>query len=185
MDTEVFWGVLDTARGGEEPFEVAVAAHLAGCGVEEILAFEYCFAQLRHAVHRWDVWAAAYLIGGGCSDDRFSDFTAGLVALGSHWYERVAASPDVLAEHPAVRAAAASCDQDVVFAEEFNFVSCHAYAQLTGDEDSFWQAWEAYSKKRAMGGADRDQGMGEPFDFDSAEEMHRRLPQLAALYNPS
>ncbi|MEU9193200.1 DUF4240 domain-containing protein [Streptomyces hundungensis] len=35
------------------------------------------------AVYRWDVWVAAYFIGGGGSDDRFTDFTAGLgVALG-------------------------------------------------------------------------------------------------------
>ncbi|MFE0515002.1 DUF4240 domain-containing protein [Streptomyces sp. NPDC058964] len=185
MDTEAFWRVLDTAKDSDEPLEAAVAAHLAARTAEEILAFEYRFAQLRHAVHRWDVWAAAYLIGGGCSDDRFSDFTAGLVTLGPHWYERVAASPDVLAEHPAVRAAAAAHDQDVVFTEDFNFVSCHAYAQLTGDEDSFWEAWEAYREEHATGGADRDQGMGEPFDFDDAEEMRRRLPRLAALYDPS
>lgn len=50
----------------------------------------------------------AYLIGGGCSDDRFSDFTAGLVALGREWYERASACPDSLAGHPAVRTAAAS-----------------------------------------------------------------------------
>lgn len=51
-------------------------------------------------VHRWDEWAAAYQIGGGCSDDVFSDFKAGLVALGSDWFERVAADPDELASHP-------------------------------------------------------------------------------------
>ncbi|MEU1251459.1 DUF4240 domain-containing protein [Micromonospora arida] len=41
----------------------------------------------------WDVWAAAYLIGGGCSDDSFIDFRAGVIALGREWYERVLASP--------------------------------------------------------------------------------------------
>ncbi|MFH8443276.1 DUF4240 domain-containing protein [Streptomyces sp. NPDC018026] len=53
---------------------------------------------MRDGVYRWDVWAAAYLIGGGCPDDRFSDFTAGLVALGRDWYEQTATCPDALAE---------------------------------------------------------------------------------------
>ncbi|MGW3738956.1 DUF4240 domain-containing protein [Streptomyces sp. NPDC005148] len=35
-------------------------------------------------------------MGGGCSDDRFSDFTAGLVALGREWHERATVCPDAL-----------------------------------------------------------------------------------------
>ncbi|WP_371549225.1 DUF4240 domain-containing protein [Streptomyces sp. NBC_00554] len=110
MDTEAFWYVLDAAKEGDEPLGVAVSDHLSTLPAEEILAFERRFSRLRDAVFRWDVWAAAYLIGGGCSDDRFSDFTAGLVALGREWYERAAACPDSLAEHPAVRTAAAAGD---------------------------------------------------------------------------
>ena len=34
-----------------------------------------------------------YLIGGGCSDDAFTDFRAGIIAQGRDWYEKVAASP--------------------------------------------------------------------------------------------
>ncbi|MDN3258192.1 DUF4240 domain-containing protein, partial [Streptomyces sp. MA25(2023)] len=107
MDIEAFWRMLDGARDNDKPLANAVADHLAAMSAEEILAFEHCFSRLRDAVHRWDVWAAAYLIGGGCSDDRFSDFTAGLVALGREWYERAATCPDSLADHPAVREAAA------------------------------------------------------------------------------
>lgn len=34
------------------------------------------------ALYRRDLWAAAYIIGGGCSDDSFIDFRAGLIAQG-------------------------------------------------------------------------------------------------------
>ncbi|WP_225840573.1 DUF4240 domain-containing protein [Streptomyces sp. NK08204] len=182
MDNEAFWHLLGTAKGSAESLDDAVAAQLAAMPKEEILAFEHHFTQLRHAVHRWDIWAAAYLIGGGCSDDRFSDFTAGLVALGPHWYERVNTCPDELAEHPAIQAAAASGDQDVVSAEDFSFVSCRAYTQLTGDEDDFWEDWESYSRAHAAAEPGGGEGMGEPFDFDDSREMRRRLPRLAALY---
>ncbi|MEU9475471.1 DUF4240 domain-containing protein [Streptomyces sp. NPDC048191] len=181
MDTEAFWRVLDAAKDGDRPPSIAIANHLSALPAGEILAFEYHFSRLRDAVYRWDVWAAAYLIGGGCSDDRFSDFTAGLVALGREWYEQIAALPDALAGHPAVRAAAAIGDQDVIFDEDFNFVSSKAYERLTGDTDAFWEAWETYTAAHTTS-ADGSGDMGESFDFDDAQQMRRRLPRLAALY---
>ncbi|MFH8663176.1 DUF4240 domain-containing protein [Streptomyces afghaniensis] len=182
MDTEAFWRALDAAKDSDKPLDVAVVDHLSALPAEEILAFEHRFSRLRDAVYRWDVWAAAYLIGGGCSDDRFSDFTAGLVALGREWYARAAACPDALAEHPAVRIAAAAGDQDVIFDEDFNFVASRAYKRLTGDSDAFWEDWEAYTDALATTEEEDGEGMGESFDFGDAQQMRRRLPRLAALF---
>lgn len=184
MNTDEFWHTLTLAAYSSEPLADSVATVLSTRPPEEILAFEYCFEELRNAVHRWDVWAAAYLIGGGCSDDRFSDFTAGLVALGRDWYQRAAACPDTLAEHPAVQAAAAADDQDVVFAEDFNFVAATAYRQRgDGDEDDFWQAWDTYRKTRtAAQTTTAGDAMGAPFDFDDVQQMRQHLPRLTALY---
>ncbi|MFG3013630.1 DUF4240 domain-containing protein [Streptomyces cinerochromogenes] len=185
METEAFWRVVDAAKDSDKPLDVAVADRLSALPAEEILAFEHCFSRLRDAVYRWDVWAAAFLIGGGCSDDRFSDFTAGLVALGHEWYERVAACPDALAEHPDVRTAATAGDQNVIFDEDFNFVASRTYERLTGDSDAFWEAgeaWEAYADARASAEEEDSEDMGEPFDFGDAQQMRRHLPRLAALY---
>ncbi|MFC9094217.1 DUF4240 domain-containing protein [Streptomyces sp. NPDC057072] len=181
MDTEAFWRVLDVAKAGDKPLADAVADHLSTISPKEILAFEYQFSRLRDAVYRWDVWAAAYLIASGCSDDRFSDFTAGVVALGREWYEQVASHPDMLAEHPAVRTAAADDDQDAIFDEAFNFVSSTAYERLTGDRDHFWEAWDTYIADRSSS-TDDASDMGESFDFDDAQQMRQRLPRLTALY---
>src|SRR5215831_12695090 len=60
------------------------------------------FDRLHASLYRCVVWAAAYLIGGAWSDDAFIDFRAGIIAQGHGWYEKVAASPDNLADHPAV-----------------------------------------------------------------------------------
>ncbi|WP_318218841.1 DUF4240 domain-containing protein [Streptomyces sp. SCL15-6] len=181
MDTEGFWRLLDAAKDSDKPLDVAIVEHLAALPADGILAFEEHFSRLRHAVYRWDVWAAAYLIGGGCSDDRFDDFTAGLVALGRDWYERAAACPDALAEHPAVRAAAATDDQSIIFDENFNFVSSRAFEQLTGDADAFWEAWEAHTDARTPT-EEAGHEMGEPFDFSDAQQMRLHLPRLAALH---
>jgi hypothetical protein len=104
------------------------------------------------------------------------------VALGREWYERAAACPDALAEHPAVRTAATAGDQDVIFYEDFNFVSSRAYERLTGDSDAFWEAWEADTDARTTTEEEDNEGMGESFDFEDSQQMRRRLPRLAALH---
>ncbi|WP_436776851.1 DUF4240 domain-containing protein [Yinghuangia sp. YIM S09857] len=183
MDIGVFWAVLDAARDSDQPLDVVVAEHLSALPAEEILAFEYRFGCLRGAVHRWDVWAAAHLIGGGwCGDDRFSDFTAGLVALGREWFERAAACPDALADHPVVRAAAVDGDQGVIFDESFNFVASTAYERLTGDAEAFWEDWDVYTDIRTATELPDSADMGEAFDFRDDQQMRRRLPRLAALH---
>ncbi|CAG6398662.1 DUF4240 domain-containing protein [Actinacidiphila cocklensis] len=183
MDIDGFWNVVGVARAESssphgKAFAEALVDQLAGLSQEEILGYQERFDEVHGAVYRWDVWAAAYLIGGGCSDDSFMDFRAGLVALGRDWYELVAARPDDLADHPAVIEAAARGDDYVIFAEDVNYAANYAFERLTGDADAFHAAW-----KRHRAGQDLDAAlesdMGEDFDFDDADEMHRRLPHLA------
>lgn len=60
------------------------------------------FAGLMRRAFRWDLWDAATIIHGGCSDDGFWDFRAGLIALGRKRYEAALADPDSLAAIPDV-----------------------------------------------------------------------------------
>ncbi|CCK24790.1 hypothetical protein BN159_0411 [Streptomyces davaonensis JCM 4913] len=144
-------------------------------------AFEIRRPALDTAIDRWDIWAAAYLICGGCSDDHFMDFKAGLIALGRAWYERAARCPDDLAEHLHVQHALTAGVGEAVFYEEMGYVSVAAWGRITGDEDSFYSALDDY---RATIGEDDSQGhdMSEHFKFDDAQAMRRRLPRLAALH---
>ncbi|MFE9914801.1 DUF4240 domain-containing protein [Micromonospora sp. NPDC005553] len=191
MDVDEFWAVVKSAgtgldgRTGDDGEAVAAALvrRLAATSSEGILEFQELFDELHDALHRWDVWAAAYLIGGGCSDDSFIDFRAGVIALGREWYERVLASPDGLADHPAVRQAAAEDDDGALFAESVNYVASEAYEQITGgDDDAFYEAMKA--RQHTANGIDeaREPDMGEDFDFDNDDEMRRRLPRLAELF---
>ncbi|MEU4091156.1 DUF4240 domain-containing protein [Streptomyces sp. NPDC026673] len=184
MDTDRFWQLIESARStaaaGGEPFDVVLAKALTQRPAQEILEYAERFDELHDALYRWDVWAAAYLIGGGCSDDGFMDFRAGMIALGRAWYERVAAEPDSLAGHPAVVEAARAHRDDALFYEEVNYAAADAFERLTGDQDAFYTAWAAYRPAGAEAEAEPD--MGEDFDFDDDAEMHRRLPRLARLY---
>ncbi|MQY15148.1 hypothetical protein SRB5_53260 [Streptomyces sp. RB5] len=188
MDTNEFWQLIDTARANATTGKTvgeALVDLLADRSKEDILGYQERFDEVYGALCRWDTWAAAYLIGGGCSDDSFSDFCAGLVAQGRDWYVKVLANPDSLAEHPVVTAAAAAGEDMPVefFAEDANFAAVAAYERLTGDEESFWEDWDTY--RAGQSPAEDDPGsMGEDFDFDDPNEMHRRLPRLAALCLP-
>ncbi|MER7770976.1 DUF4240 domain-containing protein [Kitasatospora sp. NPDC096140] len=189
MNLDEFWAVIEGARTDAAPapgdpgqaFTSALVERLAAMSKQTILEYQQCFDQLHGAIHRWDLWAAGYLIGGGCSDDAFMDFRAGLIAQGRDWYERAATTPDVLAENPDVIAAAAEGDDEALFNETVNYAASYAYERINGEEPdaSFYDDYARFCGPRT----DREPAdMGEDFDFDDASEMHARLPRLARLF---
>ncbi|WP_030595559.1 DUF4240 domain-containing protein [Streptomyces fulvoviolaceus] len=183
MDTDEFWNLIETARSNttaDHRFHQAMVALLVYRSPPDILEYEARFDALHDALYRWDVWAAAYLIGGGCSDDSFMDFRAGLITQGRTWYERAAAAPDRLGDHPEVIAAASAFEDRALFYEEVNYCAAEAYEHHTGDPDAFYEAWKQYEADHPDPGPETD--MGEDFDFDDAGEMQGRLPRLAALF---
>ncbi|MFI1290726.1 DUF4240 domain-containing protein [Streptomyces sp. NPDC020792] len=184
MNIDRFWNIIESARSSAAVsgmlFDEALVDLLAGRPPQEILEYAERFDEVHDALYRWDVWAAAYLIGGGCSDDSFMDFRAGVIALGRDWYECTALDPDSLAEHPAVIEAADAHGDEALFYEDVNYAASGAFERLTGNPNAFHEAWAEY---RSADEQDSDAvDMGEDFDFDDADEMHRRLPGLARLY---
>ncbi|MFE1381921.1 DUF4240 domain-containing protein [Streptomyces sp. NPDC058740] len=184
MDMHEFWGVIEAARlaaTADKPFAQALTDELATRTQSGILGYQERFDEVHGAVCRWDMWAAAYLIGGGCSDDSFMDFRAGLIALGRDWYGKAATCPDSLAEHPSVINAAHAQSGQAIFDEDANYAASYAFERLTGDDHAFYQAWDTYTAPREECGQG-DDAMGEDFDFKDPAEMQRRLPRLSALY---
>lgn len=191
MNTTDFWNLVNVARADAgkansdryDAFASALVDRLAATSKETIFEFRQVFEQFHSAIYHWDMWAAAYLIGGGCSDDAFMDFRAGLIAQGQDWYERAASSPDTLADHPDVIAAAAEGRDEALFNEPVNYAASYAYERINGDEDncSFYDDYEQFLGPQPERGLS---DMGEAFDFDDNAEMHARLPKLAALFKP-
>ncbi|MFJ3671109.1 DUF4240 domain-containing protein [Streptomyces sp. NPDC090106] len=183
MNSDTFWNVIEAARAGAaeagESFDEVLVRHLADKQRQEILEYAERFDELHDALYRWDVWAAACLIGGGCSDDSFIDFRAGVIALGREWYQRVLADPDCLATHSDVIQSVDDRDRSaVLFYEDVNYAASGAFKRITGEADAFYEARDGFR------GADENDDvvdMGEDFDFDDDSEMRRRLPRLATL----
>jgi hypothetical protein len=179
VDIGTFWDIIETARasaGRDRPCHESLTDHLAALTEDDILEYRERFEKMHDALYRYDLWAAAYLIRGGCSDDSFIDFRAGLIAQGRDWYELAMTSPDSLADHPAVAGAGHPLADNPLFYEEVNYAASCAFERVSGDEDAFWDALKERGPRVSV------ELMGEDFDFDDDQEMRRRLPRLSARY---
>ncbi|MBA4369242.1 MAG: hypothetical protein C0403_16570, partial [Desulfobacterium sp.] len=97
MDTQKFWKIIEKIKDSEEP-EEAIKNQLNGLTPEEIVSYQEHFDAFFEKAYRWDLWGAAYIIEGGCSDDGFMDFRYGLISKGKEVYETSLKNPDNLAD---------------------------------------------------------------------------------------
>jgi len=179
VDIGTFWDIIETARasaGPDRPFHESLTDHLATLSEDDILEYHERFEKMHDALYRYDLWAAAYLIRGGCSDDSFIDFRAGLIAQGRDWYEQAMTSPDSLAGHPAVAGAGHPLADNPLFYEEVNYA---AVLCIRSGQRRRGRVWDALKERGPRVSVER---MGEDFDFDDDQEMRRRCPGLSARY---
>ena len=170
------WELTEAARGQvRDPADAeAVAARaaivLSARPLGEIVSADEVLWGLLADSYRHPLWAAAYLVNGGCSDDGFEYFRGWLIMQGREVYERVVADPDALAGLAAIRAKAPSARP--VECEDTLYIASRAYRAATGGE--------LPGRAFRIEYPELDPEWG--FDFDDRAEMARRLPRLAALY---
>ena len=95
---------------------------------EELLEFDRHFTGRMNAAYHWDLWGAAHLIAGACSEDGFVDFQGWLISMGRQVFEEALANAESLldvADAPGVEA---------IFFEEFPQVAAQVHEALTGRE---------------------------------------------------
>lgn len=91
MDENTFWQIIEKSRIGCDRFaEEQLCANLTKCleelTPEQISCFEYIFELKMLQSYNWDLWAVAYIIGQGCSDDGFDYFRYWLIAQGKDYF---------------------------------------------------------------------------------------------------
>lgn len=134
MNHTDFWNLVDKSRdaaGGDADAQIEeLHSLLSKLEPEEIVAFDRLFSELHLHAYDWSLWGAAYVIGGGCSDDGFSDFRGWLISRGQKVYEQAMASPDSLAD--------AVAEDEETQVEGFEYAPRQAWSEVTGqDEDAF------------------------------------------------
>jgi Protein of unknown function (DUF4240) len=83
VDTQRFWNLIEDARtqvadpADSEAVAAQAATLLAAFPREQIVAAQRALSSLMAASYRNSLWAAAYVINGGCSDDGLTTSVAG------------------------------------------------------------------------------------------------------------
>src|SRR5262245_20131129 len=158
-----FWQVIETACRSDpssaEEWDERLTEALIQLPAEEIIEWNHIFDRLAKSAYRTDLWAAAYLINGGASDDGFYYFRCWLIGMGKQIYDDAIANPDSLASVASPKWFAAEA--------EIYAAAHHAWMRVTGQPDM-----ANYPARN-----ETVQLIGEDWDFDDTEAMREHLPR--------
>lgn len=135
MNEQIFWELIDQskseANGDPEVLRERLVSKLSKYSTEEILEFDRILDKYSAEAHTSELWAAAYIINGGCSDDGFDYFIGWLISQGREVYETALKNPESLAD--------IISDEEAGEAdfEDFLYIAYDAYTAHTGKEDFF------------------------------------------------
>ncbi|QMT30583.1 DUF4240 domain-containing protein [Alysiella filiformis] len=93
MSQAQFWILIAQSNKGENLYEM-----LNELSDDEIFGFKYWWNYFHNISYKQDLWAVAYVVMGGCSDDCFMDFRAWLIAQGQEIYENALKNADNLCD---------------------------------------------------------------------------------------
>ena len=101
MDYKQFWKLIDETResaGGWFEMYAPLVEKLSKLSDEEIMKWGQIFNLYQKLSYKDRLWAAAYVINGGCSDDGFDYFRGWLTAQGKDVFLNALRDPDSLVE---------------------------------------------------------------------------------------
>jgi hypothetical protein len=160
MTDQQFWDVIDAAD-----FDIdELVTILTDLPPEMVVAFENHVRRRIVQLHREDVWGAAYLIKGGCTDDAFDGFRGWLIGKGREVFEKALENPDSLADLGAI-------DDDADWPLLFGAAD-EAYEERHGKPIAEAKGVEPVAFPE----------MGSSLDFDNEKAMRKRYPKLFAVY---
>lgn len=129
MNTGQFWETIETAKHkspkNSERQVKLIRQTLESLSAKEIFAFDRIYDRLRFRAYSWDLWEAAKMLRGGCSDDGFEYFRAWLISRGRKVYEAAMRNPDSLVKQ-------ADDSRDDYELESMLYVASYAYKAATG-----------------------------------------------------
>ncbi|MBK1719577.1 DUF4240 domain-containing protein [Thiocystis violacea] len=170
MDTIAFWKLIDESRqaseGDPERQLEELGALLDALSAQEIVEFENMFDAHFQSSYTWPLWGAAYVIGGGCSDDGFDYFRCWLISRGEKTFHAALTRPDELAFLIDESDEEVDCQ-----VEGWQSVGIDAWCRKTGLEYSAFPS--------SPSGAQSDGPLGDEW---SEEDLDRLYPKLTKRF---
>lgn len=166
MDETEFWEHIDSAReaadGDPEEQADVLVERLTQLDPDAVEYFARHFESRYQRAYHWDLWAAAWILLDGVSDDAFDSFRCWLIGQGRHVFEGAAHDADTLAD------LLEDFDEELDGeAEDLGFAADEAYEQLTGGELPELGVPEHTGDPA-----------GTPLDLEDESALAERLPQL-------
>ncbi len=157
-----FWAIVHrvhSASGGNMDRKCELLEdELRKLAADGVQSFDQHFTTLLYQAYTSDLWGAAYIICGGCSDDGFMDFRGTLISMGRIVFEKAMADSESLAD--------LNIDPDSAQYEGYQYPAIHVYEQKTGHE----MPSDKHHPKRVKGVAFKEWAMS------------KRFPKLTAKY---
>ncbi|WP_042352565.1 DUF4240 domain-containing protein [Bacillus massiliigorillae] len=177
MTEALFWELLKKCKlkgeYAEEQIEWLIT-HLSKKSIKDIVKFDYIFNTYYKTSYTSELWAAAYIILGGCSDDCFDYFRAWVLYLGKKEYETAINDPQTLLPY----LQQLNGYDDIPQLEELISVAILAYEEKTGlDDESYY---DIYSQLTNDSHDNPDIDLD--WDEDDEEQLRSMFPLLWDVY---
>lgn len=191
MDVNSFWNLIDKVKQqcGElddiYDMTTPLVNELAALDLDDIVIWHNILSEYQQLSYKEKLWAAAYVINGGCSDDGFDYFRGWLTAQGRDVFHNALRDPDSLADVDAAR-------EDECGFEDILGVALLAWHQKQGlakrDYDAFYSACEQTGISEAIkaeiaAGIEYDADIDCEWDDDDEDSLLAVVPRLCAKFD--
>ncbi|KEZ52363.1 DUF4240 domain-containing protein [Metabacillus indicus] len=172
MTEEAFWNLLSQAKRRGEDIEEQMEwliSLLSKMPNKEMVRFDAILQKQMNSSFSSNLWAAAYIIMGGCSDDCFDYFRAWLIFQGKETFEGAKVDPEQLI--PLLERMEE--DGDFPQAEDLLYAACLAFEEKTGrDDEEYHELFEQLEGYAPYPEIEFD------WEEDDEEGLQRKFPKL-------
>ena len=175
MTIKEFWQLIDRSKRKDDQAEWLTEALLEK-GESGIISFEFHLQSLLNESYKSSLWAAAYIIMGGCSDDSFDYFRGWLISRGQKVYDKTMENHEYLAKY--IKESNLN-EEEVPEYEELLAVGFDAYLLLkTGDSDWNDELHDAFLDSLERMGLQQQPAIDLDWDDEDEEQLAGMYPKL-------
>ncbi|CAM3051780.1 DUF4240 domain-containing protein [Flavobacterium frigoris] len=130
LEEEAYWALIENSlkeTTNQEDQELFLVSEIEKLTPQEMIGFRLRTDQLLYDSYNPELWCAAYIVSGGCSDGGFEYFRCWLISQGKEVFYRVKSNPDALVNEVVE-------GRESYEFEGFWYVAMNAFKNSTGED---------------------------------------------------